>query len=77
MICLKVGEHSSDSYIGPDDIFPFFFRKSLKFCLGSNSLFRDLTFNFFKFSKFPLLKRRQTPLSNSKSLKGTKKVIDF
>ena len=39
--------------------------------------FRGLACDFFKFNEFPSLRERQTPLSNNKSLKVTKNVIDF
>ena len=39
--------------------------------------FSVLAFDFLKFSPFPLLKGRKTPLLNSKSVKVTKNVIDF
>ena len=68
---LRVDERSSDSYIGLNY---FFFRKSLEVCSGSKLLFRGLTLDFFS---FPLLKGRQTPVSNSESVKVTKNVIDF
>ena len=47
-LCLRVDESSSDSYIGRDDFFNFFFRKSLKICSGSNLLFRGLTIDLFE-----------------------------
>ena len=36
------------TYIGGDEFFFGFFRKSLKICSGSNVLFRGLTSDFFK-----------------------------
>ena len=72
-IC-KSNERSEDSYIGLADyfLFVFFSGKSLK-------IFGMLKFAFswfdflllFKFSAFPLLKVRQTSLSNSRSEKVT------
>ena len=55
--------------------FVFFFRKSLKICSGSNLLFRGLTFDFF--SSFLLLKRRQTPISNSEKVKEIVSKVEF
>ena len=54
----------------------FFLRKSLEICSSSNLFFCGLAF-FFKFGSFPLLKRRQTPLSNSKSVKVRKNLLEF
>ena len=67
--CLRVNERSLDFYIGHDD-FCVFSSESLKFFRLKFTFSRfDLLF-LFKFSLFPfLLKRRQTPLSNSKSVK--------
>ena len=39
--------------------------------------FRCLSFDFFKFNSFLLLKERQTPLSNIEILKVTKTIVDF
>ena len=54
--------------------------RSIFFCLiicsRSIMIFRGLAF-VFKFNLFPLFKGRQTALSNSKSLKGTKNMTDF
>ena len=53
----------------------FFSGKNLKVCSRSILIFRGC--DVLKFSAFPFLKGKQTPLSNSKSVKVTKKVIDF
>ena len=45
---LRFDERSSDSYIGDDDLFYFFFRKSLKIRSRSIALFCGLTFDLFK-----------------------------
>ena len=57
----------------------FFFRfLSGNISSGSNLLFSRFDFSFLsKLRSFPLLKRRQTPLSNSESVKFMKNVIDF
>ena len=57
----------------------FFFKKSLEICSDSKVLFDFLIQKlfFFKFHSFSLLKGRQTPLSNSKSVKVRKNVIKF
>ena len=49
----------------------FFFSFSGKICIGFDFCF------LFKFSSFPLSKRRQIPLSHSKSLRVTENVVDF
>ena len=49
----------------------------MKFIQVQIFLFRGLTFEFLKFSSFPLLERRQIPLSNSENVKVTQNVIDF
>ena len=66
---LTNAERSSDSYLGRDDFF------EVVVCSGSNFLFRGLI--FVNFRSFILLKRRQTPLWNSKSAKFTGNVIDL
>ena len=65
----KSNEHSEYSYIGLGD---FFSGKSLKFCSGSNLILLSLFCDFINSSGFPLLKRRQTPLSSSKSVSHEK-----
>ena len=53
--------------------FALFSRKVSKFA-SSSLIFGVLT---FKFISFHYLKRRQTSLSNSESLKVTKNLVDF
>ena len=68
---LKINERNEDSCIGRCDFFVCFFSgKSLKNLITLNFDFSgfDLLF-LFKLSAFPLLKRSQTPISNSKSVK--------
>ena len=43
---LNVDEHNEDSFIGRDDFFVFFSRKSLKICSGSILIFRGLSSDF-------------------------------
>ena len=67
-------EGNEDAHISRDDSkenSSNFFRPNFDF-----SKFGFLMF-FFKFSSFPLLKGRQTPLSNRKSVRSTKNVIDL
>ena len=71
-VFVRFDERSSVSHIGRDDFYQ-----------GILNLFRlKYTFSkfdfwfLFKFSSF-FVKRRQTPLSNSKSVKFMKNVIDF
>ena len=66
---LRVDEHSEDSFIGRDG---FFFMKLVHAKLSRF----DFAF-LFKFNSFPLVKGRQTALSNSKIVNVTKNVIDF
>ena len=70
VMVFKSNERSEYSYICLAD-FVFFF--------GNFSIlvFRGLTSDFFKFSEFPLLKGRPTPLSNSKKVKVMKNMVDF
>ena len=68
---IKSNECSQDSYIGLADFFfayIFLKKKSLNFFFRAFRL---------KFRAVPLLNVRQTPLSNSKSVKVAKNVIDF
>ena len=76
IMLVKSIERSEYSYIGPGDFF-FFFQEKVKICSRSVLFFRGLTCDFLKFSAFPLLKGRQTSLSNIKSIKFTKNVINF
>ena len=72
-------KRSEDSYLGLADFFAcFFFRKKSYNLFTLNFGFSrfDLWF-IFKFSAFPLLKRSQNPLSNSKIVKVKKNVIEF
>ena len=62
---IKSNERSEYSHIGLD----IFFQENL-FTLNFD--FSRFYLYFFKFSAFPLLKERQTPLSNSKSVKVMK-----
>ena len=75
LFLLRVDESSSESYI--DRKFFFVFRKNFDVFYKAQ-FFCGLTFDFFfKFISFPLPKGRQTPLSNSESVKFTKNVIDL
>ena len=58
------------SYIGLGDFFSG--KRNKWFTLSSDFSWFDL-----KFNSFSLLKRRQTPQSNSKNVKLTTNVIDF
>ena len=73
---LRVDERSSDSYIGRDVFFSFFFGESFKIYLGSFFSLFDFWL-LFKFSSFPLLKGRQTPLSNSESVQLRVWKVEF
>ena len=65
-------------YIGLADFFCFFFRKKSQNLFTLNFDFSRFDLRFLtKFSAFLLLKGRQTPLSISKIVKVTKKVIDY
>ena len=62
-------ERSEYSFIGLADFFFGFFKK-VKIYSSSILIFCGLTSDFFfNFSSFPLLKGKQTPLSNSKSVR--------
>ena len=65
---------NSDSYISRDDFFSIFPGKVLKKVRAQ--IYFSLYDHLF-LSSFPLLKVRQTPLSNSKNIKVTKNVIDL
>ena len=48
------------------------------FCYRSSLIFRGFPFDFFlQYSSFPLLKGRQTPLSNNESVKVTKNFLNL
>ena len=75
---IKSNERSEYSYTGLADFFLFFFQEKVsKFVHAKFWFFVVWLVVSFKFSAFPLLKGRQTPLSNSKSVKVTKNVIHF
>ena len=52
-----------------------FQEKVLKFVQDQIMIFRGLTSDFLKFSSFPLLKRKLTPLLNRKNVNVQKNVI--
>ena len=66
---------SSDSYIDRE-VFFVFLREAFYSLFGLKFTFSRFDF-FLKFDSLPLLKERQTPSSNSKSVKVTKNVINF
>ena len=54
------------------------FQEKFKILFSVKFIFRDLNLIFFyKFRQFLLLKGRQIPLSDSKSVELTKNVMDF
>ena len=70
-------ERSEHSYIGLGDfLFVFFSGKSHTIFSGSNLIFRSLTSDFNLNSVIFFVKKKASALSNNKSVKVKKNVID-
>ena len=74
-VFLRVDERSSDSYIGSDEFFLFFFfsGKNLKFVQAQIHFFCGSAFDFFKYQFISFVKRKANSTIKYQRCKGHEK----